>query len=183
MANQVERRFGGEIRVAGENTIAGYAAVFNSWSEPLGYFREQIQPGAFAKTLQEQTDVRALINHNSDKPIGRTTNGTLKLWEDDHGLAFEVKLPDTSYAADLRESIKRGDISQNSFAFQAVKDRWSADQKERTLLEVKLIEISPVTFPAYAETSVSARSAGGDPMAALRARAGIARRILRAHLK
>jgi hypothetical protein len=68
-----------------------------------------------------------------------------------------VKLPETSYAKDLAESIKRKDITQNSFGFQVISDKWSEDQKKRTLLEVKLFDVSPVTFPAYKQTSLSMR--------------------------
>jgi len=136
-----------------ENVITGYAAVFDKYSEDLGWFKEKIKKGAFSKTIKEN-DIRALINHNPDLIIGRTKNKTLKLWEDDKGLGFEVKLPDTSYAKDLKESIKRKDITQNSFGFQMIKDEWSKDGKKRLLKEVKLFDISPVTFPAYKQTSV-----------------------------
>jgi len=158
----VERRYisatdATELRVDGEtNGIRGYAAVFNAWSEDLGWFREEIAPGAFSRTIKNG-DVRALINHDPNLIIGRTKNDTLRLWEDDKGLAYEVDLPDTSYANDLRESIARGDITQNSFGFQAVKDEWSEDGKRRTLREVKLYDISPVTFPAYRQTNVKLR--------------------------
>ena len=157
-----ERRFfaEAEIRLVDENAesaaITGYAAVFNSWSEDLGFFKEKIAQGAFAKSVKDG-DVRALINHDPNLIIGRTRNRTLRLWEDDKGLGFEVKLPDTSYAHDLRESIKRKDITQNSFGFQTVVDEWSTDGKRRTLHEVRLFDVSPVTFPAYKQTSVKLR--------------------------
>lgn len=136
--------------------IGGYAAVFDRWSEDLGWFKEKIQKGAFAKSIVEH-DIRALINHDPNLIIGRTKNKTLKLWEDDEGLGFEVKLPETTYAQDLVKSIKRKDITQNSFGFQVVSDEWSKDQKKRTLLEVRLFDVSPVTFPAYKQTSLSMR--------------------------
>jgi len=136
--------------------ITGYAAVFDSWSEDLGFFKEQIAPGAFGKTIKNG-DVRALINHDPNLVIGRTKNGTLRLWEDDKGLGYEVDLPETSYARDLRESIRRKDITQNSFGFQVVRDEWSDDGKRRTLREVQLFDISPVTFPAYKQTNVKLR--------------------------
>jgi len=161
---QIERRYfdNFEIRLSSSNdgeesdTITGYAAVFNRWSEDLGFFKEKIAPGAFKKTIQEN-DIRALINHDPNLIIGRTKNKTLKLWEDDEGLGFEVKLPDTSYASDLRESIKRKDITQNSFGFQTIKDEWSQDGKKRTLIEARLFDVSPVTFPAYKQTTVKMR--------------------------
>ncbi|HUW33068.1 MAG TPA: HK97 family phage prohead protease, partial [Planctomycetota bacterium] len=159
----VERRYSTnvEVRLAGEedaesNAITGYAAVFNAWSEDLGFFKEKIAKGAFAKSILEN-DIRALINHDPNLIIGRTRNKTLKLWEDDKGLGFEVELPDTTYAKDLRESIKRKDITQNSFGFSTVQDQWSPDGKRRTLLEARLYDVSPVTFPAYKQTNVKMR--------------------------
>lgn len=162
-ASGVERRYisGLDLRLSDgdgdeEDRITGYAAVFNRWSEDLGMFKEKIAPGAFAKTIAEN-DVRALINHDPNLIIGRTKNKTLKLWEDDEGLGFEVKLPDTTYANDLRESIKRKDITQNSFGFKVIKDEWSDDGRKRVLHEVKLFDVSPVTFPAYKQTSLKMR--------------------------
>lgn len=160
LSNIVERRFcvDAELRVDGEEgDITGYAAIFNRYSEDLGFFKEKIKPGAFKKTIKEN-DVRALINHDANLIIGRTKNKTLELWEDDKGLGFNIKLPKTSYADDLRTSIERKDITQNSFGFQTIQDQWSNDGKRRTLLEVKLFDVSPVTFPAYTQTSVKLRS-------------------------
>ena len=160
LSNLIERRFyvDVELRVDDEEEgITGYAAVFNKYSQDLGFFKEKIQPGAFKKTIKEN-DIRALINHDPNLIIGRTKNKTLELWEDDKGLGFNVKLPDTSYANDLRISIERKDITQNSFGFQTVQDEWSNDGSKRTLLEVKLFDVSPVTFPAYTQTSVKLRS-------------------------
>ncbi len=137
-------------------TISGYAAVFDSWSQDLGFFKEKIQRGAFSKTILEN-DIRALINHDPNLIIGRTKNKTLKLWEDTKGLGFNIKLPDTSYAKDLRESINREDITQMSFGFTPIQSRESANGKERTLTEVKLLDVPPVTFPAYEATKVEAR--------------------------
>lgn len=139
-------------------TIAGYAAVFNHWAD-IGGFREQIAPGAFTKTLQE-ADVRALVNHDANYVLGRTKSGTLRLWEDEHGLAFEVDPPEAQWAQDLMASIRRGDVDQMSFGFRAIKDRWEGD--ERTLLEVALYDVSVVTFPAYAETEAHLRSMGWE---------------------
>jgi len=138
------------------NTLTGYAARFNVWSEDLGFFREKIQAGAFKKSIEEN-DIRALFNHDPNLILGRTKNKTLELWEDDKGLGFNLNLPDTTYATDLKESIKRKDITQNSFGFQTLQDEWSADGKKRTLIEAKLFDISPVTFPAYKQTSVKLR--------------------------
>ena len=140
--------------------IKGYAAVFDSLSEELGFFREKIEKGAFARTIVEN-DIRALWNHDANYVLGRNKNGTLKLEEDDHGLQIEIEPPDTQWAKDYVESLKRGDVNQMSFGFFARKDEWDeSDPKNpvRTLKEVELLEVSPVTFPAYPETSVTARA-------------------------
>jgi len=138
--------------------IAGHAAVFNQLSEDLGGFREKIQPGAFKEAVKG--DVRALVNHNSDKVLGRTKSGTLDLEEDDKGLAFELVLPDTQPARDLTASMERGDVDQMSFGFRTLEDKWETKDGEdvRTLVKVELFEVSPVTFPAYPQTDVALRS-------------------------
>lgn len=143
-----------------ENTIEGYAAVFNSRSGNLGGFYEVISNGAFAKTLKEKPDIRALWNHDSNYVLGRTTNESLSLEEDEKGLKVRITPPDTSWAKDLMTSIQRGDVNQMSFQFRVVKDDWSIDDGEplRELREVELFEVSPVSFPAYESTSVSVRS-------------------------
>ena len=145
--------------------IVGYAAVFNQLSEDLGGFREKIAPGAFKKTIQE-ADIRALWNHNPDYVLGRNKSGTLKLEEDNHGLRIEVTPPDTTWAKDLITSMKRGDVDQMSFGFRTIKDRWEGERGNniRTLLEVELYDVSPVTYPAYPQTTVEARSWDLDGM-------------------
>lgn len=151
-----------ELRVEGDRKpiIRGYAAVFNVISENLGWFREIIRPGAFRKTINDGADVRALFNHNPDFVIARTKSNTLKLTEDDKGLFIEATPPDATWARDLVSSIKRGDIDQMSFGFETMKDRWGTENGERMreLLEVRLFDVSPVTYPAYPQTSISARS-------------------------
>jgi len=146
--------------------ITGYAAVFEQWSLPLDdwfmAYREKVLPGAFRKTLAE-SDIRALVNHNPDYVLGRTKAGTLSLAEDDHGLRVEILPPDTQWARDLMVSMRRGDINQMSFGFQVIKDRWTFTDApdsldERELLEVRLFDVSVVTFPAYPQTEAWARS-------------------------
>jgi HK97 family phage prohead protease len=139
--------------------IEGYAAVFGQWSEDLGGFREMVRPGAFAKTIQE-ADVRALWNHDPNYVLGRVRSGTLELAEDDVGLRFSVSPPDTSWAQDLMITMRRGDVSQMSFGFEKVRDVWDKDGEEltRTLVEVHLYDVSPVTFPAYPQTSAEVRA-------------------------
>jgi hypothetical protein len=147
--------------------MRGYAAVFNSLSEPLGQWgapiREKIRPGAFARTLK-QADIRALLNHDPNYVLGRNKVGTLSLAEDARGLAVDIQPPDTQWARDLTASMKRGDIDQMSFGFQIVKDEWEkgkdasgAETVTRTLVEVKLFDVSVVTFPAYPSTSAGVR--------------------------
>lgn len=139
--------------------IVGHAAIFNSLSEDLGYFREKIAPGAFAKTIQE-ADVRALFNHDPNFVLGRTKSGTLKLAEDERGLAVEIIPPDTAWARDLMETMRRGDIDQMSFGFQVVKEEWEGDANNpvRVLKEVRLFDVSVVTYPAYTATDAQVRS-------------------------
>lgn len=156
-----------ELRVAGEGDqprkINGYAAVFNELSEDLGGFIERIKPGAFAKTLQE-ADVRALWNHDPNYVLGRTKPGTLRLAEDQTGLAIEIDPPmEAQWARDLMVSMIRGDVDQMSFGFRTIRDEWvtAGEQIVRTLLEVQLYDVSPVTFPAYPQTEVNVR--GWEP--------------------
>lgn len=173
-----------ELRAAvdgsGKRTIAGYAAVFNRLSVVLWGFREEIAPGAFAASLQN--DVRALWNHDTGQVLGRTVNGSLRLEEDGTGLVFELSLPDTQMGRDAYTLIERGDVSQMSFGFRMLPDgeQWRIDdagQYIRRLTAVDLLEVSPVTFPAYTDTSVGVRSLWGDeiqiPDTIRRAAAGV----------
>jgi len=152
-----------EVRASGRRMrIAGHAAVFDSTSQDLGGFVERIAPGAFRKTLRE-ADVRALFNHDPNLVLGRTGAGTLRLAEDRSGLAYEVELPDTTVGRDLAVSIERGDVTQSSFGFRAIADRWTRTEDGtplRTLTEVSLHngDVSPVTFPAYLATDVATRA-------------------------
>lgn len=147
---------------------AGYAIVYNSPSEDLGGFREIIAPGAARDSVKNDYDVRALVSHNPDYLTGRTTSGTLRLIEDEKGLRFENDLPNTSYARDLMELCKRGDIRGMSFGFKVPKggDRWSKDSTGgaiRTVNTLALSEISYVATPAYGATSLSMRDLRVDP--------------------
>jgi HK97 family phage prohead protease len=145
----------------GKRTIAGYAAVFYKMSENLGGFREKIAKGAF-RTSVASGDVRAFWSHNVDIILGRTKANTLRINEDEYGLAFELDLPDTQAGRDAFVSINRGDVTAMSFGFNTITDKWdrSADgtPHTRTLLDVELLEVSPVAFPAYPQTSVNTRA-------------------------
>jgi Escherichia/Staphylococcus phage prohead protease len=141
--------------------IIGHAAVFNQLSDDLGGFREKIQPGAFADTIKDG-DIRALWNHDANFVLARTKSGTLKLSEDQVGLAIDAELPDTNFARDLLRSIERNDVDQMSFGFRVLPkgDSWRMEDGGlvRTLTKVELFDVSPVTFPAYPQTDVQARS-------------------------
>ena len=141
--------------------IRGYAAIFEKLSVPLWGFREKIAKGAFAESIKKD-DIRALWNHDPNYVLGRNKSGTLALEEDDKGLKIEVTPPDTQWARDLLVSIERKDVTQMSFGFEVEKDEWDrSDEKNviRTLLKSRLSDVSPVTFPAYPQTSVGVRSA------------------------
>lgn len=144
-----------EIRATEERKIVGYAAVFNQESLDIGGFREIILPGAFKAAL-EKSDVRALWNHDPNIILGRTASGTLKLFEDDKGLQVEIDPP--SWADPYLESIRRGDVSEMSMAFVVAKDEWADNKKLRKIIEFETIyDVSPVTYPAYPQTSVAVR--------------------------
>jgi uncharacterized protein len=146
-----------EVRAAGDDTlvIEGYAANFEQTTD-LGYFRETIARGAFDGVLDD--DVRLLLNHDG-APMARTTNGTLELSVDESGLRYRAALADTQDGRDLYKLIKRGDISQSSFAFTIEEQSWNDDRTERSIDKVgRLMDVSPVTYPAYPTTTVSARN-------------------------
>lgn len=147
-----------EIRAEGDqNTLVGYAAVFDSPSEPLPWI-EYVRRGAFAKTLNDGADVRLLIDHEG-VPLARTKSGTLALEEDERGLKVEAELdPANPDAMRVLSAMKRGDMSQMSFAFRTIKDGWSSDRQVRELKEVQLYDVSIVTFPAYEETVAELRN-------------------------
>ena len=137
--------------------ISGYAAVWNQPSEDLGGFVEYVMPGAFTDSIQND-DVRALFNHDNNKVLGRSKNGTLKMVEDSLGLHFEVVPPEVSWVKDLAESMRRGDINQCSFGFKTLRDSWSRDHAIRHLEKAKLSDVSVVTQPAYPQTSATVQT-------------------------
>ena len=139
-----------EKREDGSTTITGHAAVFNQMSSDLGGFREIIAPNAFENVLTD--DVRALVNHDPNLLLARTTSGTLNLSQTNEGLQYSFDVPDTTYGRDLIISMERGDITQSSFAFTIEEDSWESteDGEIRTINKVKqLYDVSPVTYPAY----------------------------------
>ena len=121
-------------------------------------FIEYVKRGAFTKTLKDGADVRLLIDHTG-VPLARTKSGTLALEEDERGLRVEAELdPMNPDAARVMSAMKRGDLSQMSFAFRTIKDSWSDNGETRELREVQLFDVSVVTFPAYEETVAELRN-------------------------
>jgi len=141
-------------------SFTGYAAVFNSPSEPLPFI-ERIMPGAFSKTLKSRNNVRMYMNHDSSMLLATTKAKTLRLSEDSKGLFVDASLPDTSVGRDLSVLMKRGDVNSMSFGFSVPTggDYFSDDGMTRELRQIKLFEVSVVTgFPAYTATTATVRS-------------------------
>lgn len=165
--DNVERRAFAECRAEPSDNgkkIRGYAIRFNALSEDLGGFREYIDPAAVDRTLSEGLDVRALVDHDTGKVIGRTRSGTLTLRKDSKGLAIAIEPDeDISYAKDIMRAVARGDVSGMSFGFRTLEDSWAYDSKEaqsynvpiRTITDMRISEVSIVTFPAYQQTDVA----------------------------
>lgn len=148
-----------KVRAADSGRVAaGYAAMFDSPADIGGWWVERIAPGAFASTLNG--DVRALVDHDHGRVIGRTTAGTLRLNEDATGLAVEIDLPDTTDGRDIGTLLERGDVTGMSFGFRVTKEEWdeTVEPPVRTIMAVDLHEVSIVAFPAYEATNVALRS-------------------------
>ena len=163
----------GEVRFKDEDkrTLEGYASIFNTPTD-LGSFSEVIVAGAFKRALDEGQDVRALVEHDPARIIGRTKNNTLELREDEKGLFTRIELPDTSVGRDLAALVERGDIDAMSFGFTVRSDRWerSEGKNVRYIEDVDLFDISAVSFPAYPDTSIALRSMPEDKPDDLRRR-------------
>jgi phage prohead protease, HK97 family len=169
----MERRFcqdAVEFRAneAGGTTVSGYAAVFYRADQPGTEFAmypdlvERIDGRAFDRAIQESHDVRGLFNHDPSLLLGRTKAGTLRLSVDQRGLRYEIDLPATTVGNDVAESIRRGDLSGSSFAFEPSKVEWSRDDKNkrdvRVIRDLSLYDVGPVTYPAYEATTAGMRS-------------------------
>jgi HK97 family phage prohead protease len=141
-------------------SFRGYAAVFNSPSQPLP-FTETVMPGAFSKSLRARNNIRMYLNHDSSMLLATTRAGTLRLEEDSRGLLVDADLPPTTVGRDLSILMQRGDVDSMSFGFSVPRggDKYSDDGSQRELHEVRLYEVSVVTgFPAYEATTASVRS-------------------------
>jgi hypothetical protein len=137
--------------------IRGYAAKYNSDSGDLGGFVESIEPGAFDAVVRSNPDVVALFNHNPDHILGRTPS-TLTLRSDKVGLLMDLELPDTELGRSIFQSVERGDLKGQSFAFSDFEATWNEDYSRRSISRInQLYDVGPVTYPAYDDTSVSAR--------------------------
>lgn len=156
-------------RPEGDNKVIGYAAVYYNGNRNTEYelwpgVFERIAPGAFDRAIGEGQDVAGLFNHDPDNVLGRTP-GSLKLSSDGDGLRYEIDLADTTLAQDVGKLVARGDVRGSSFAFSVRKEEWEEtdDGREiRTILDVDLYDVGPVTFPAYEGTSAGTRAKGGD---------------------
>jgi HK97 family phage prohead protease len=160
-----------ELRATGSDKspkIEGYAATFGTVAS-IGTFQERIQKGAFTRTLASDTDVVCLFNHEG-MPLGRKSAGTLTLEEDELGLKFFCKLPDTTVAKDTYANLKAGNLRECSFGFYVNGpdgESWSTlpdGTALRTLLDVSLFDVSVVTSPAYSGTSAAARNIVPDDL-------------------
>jgi HK97 family phage prohead protease len=159
-----QRMIKGRVEVrsgSGAKALSGYGAVYNTETIIGGFFREKIAAGAFASVLKN--DVRSLFNHSPNYVLGRTTAGTLTLSEDATGLKYDVTPP--ASRQDVIESIERGDVTGSSFGFVVKRDEWTRPSNPgelplRTIHEFEeLLDVGPVTFPAYEETTAEARDA------------------------
>jgi len=156
-----------EVR-EGENgmTFEGYAAVFNTPSEPLPFI-ERIAPGAFKRSIEARNDIKLLWNHDTGTVLGSSRAGTLSLIEDERGLKVRADLPNTTAGRDAAELLRRGDVDSMSFGFSVPTggDEWNSDGSERTLRSVRLHEVSIVAFPAYTSTAGTTSVRGIDKLA------------------
>lgn len=171
---QIERRFVPisefEFRAEADKPpeLVGYASVFNQETEIgdwFGSWREMVAPGAFRKTIKE-SDIRALWNHDPNIVLGRNKAKTLELHEDETGLHTVIRPPDNEWGRPVLDAVRRGDVTGMSIAFQVLKEQIERPAKEsqelpkRTIKEARLFDVSPVTYPAFEQTSIDARSDG-----------------------
>ncbi len=150
-----------EMRSEGDGmTFTGYAIRYNSASQPLPFI-ETIAPGAATRSLKSRNEIKAFVNHDTNMVLGSTRAGTLQLAEDDKGVHATISLPDTTYGRDLAVSVGRKDVTGMSFGFSVPRngDNWSEDGMQRTVTELRVHEVSPVTgFPAYTATTAGIRA-------------------------
>jgi HK97 family phage prohead protease len=182
LATDLERRARGDV-AADATTIHGLAIPFGVLSDDLGGFRELFEPEAVDRTLAEQIDVRALVDHDPAKIIGRVKAGTLVLGKRADGLHVTIRPPDTTTGRDIRALVERGDVSGMSIGFHVLPGGERVERRDgglvRVVTDARIVEASIVTWPAYQQTdaSVAQRS-----LAAFRAGHGARIAWLRARL-
>lgn len=156
---RTEKRDDGDVEL---HVVRGYAALFNVRAVIWGWFEEEIMEGAFDDVLDD--DVRCLFNHDPNQVLARCIEGkgTLSIGVDKKGLWYEYVTPQRSYALDLADAIDKGDVSQSSFSWKPKEQVWIEREGEMDLRQItkfeRLYDVSPVTYPAYQETTVSKRS-------------------------
>lgn len=162
--DSLEIRFvSGNLRAdSTKSKLAGFAILYDSPSQDLGGFVEQVKPGALKRSLSNPDNIKAYVEHDPHKLLARVGSGTLELREQDKGIYFELSLPDVSYARDLGVLVERGDIGGVSFGFRVNPggEVWEmrGGQLMRDLTDISLHEISIVSDPAYTDTTVAIRS-------------------------
>jgi len=161
------RNYNGSIEIrANEDgtesrTIEGYGAVFNKWSADLGWFREKMDARSFDNV--DMSSVIATFNHNFDNVLARSDSDSLTLTVDEVGLKYRFEAPNTTAGNDMLENIRNGNVKGSSFMFSVTTDEWEYNDKndeldERTIMQVgRLIELGPVTNPAYPDTTALKR--------------------------
>jgi uncharacterized protein len=168
---RTERRAEGDAPAVPK--IVGRAATYGTWTtlyeSKYSVVRERFVAGAFKNALKEEQDVRGLFNHDPNVVLGRTRSGTLRLSDGDDGLGYEIDPPDTQTVRDLvLTPMERGDITGSSFAFTVRKggEKWTEysaedgrDVYEREVMDADLYDVSPVTYPAYEESTSGLRTA------------------------
>jgi HK97 family phage major capsid protein/HK97 family phage prohead protease len=159
-----QRRMPVEIRMSPDGRkLTGYAALYNTDSEDMGFI-EQLAPGVFDRSIADNDEVLALVEHDPQKLLGRLSSGTLRINSDKRGLGFEIDMPDTTLGRDTIEQVKRGDLSQMSFSFSLYDDnsethsRNADGKRTRRINRARLHSIDVVAQPAYKATAVAVRS-------------------------
>lgn len=160
------RSFTSELRKADDSrTVEGYALLFNKESQNLGGFTEVIERDALNSSVIENSDILCYLNHNEDRGVlarSKKGVGSLHLEIDDTGLKYRFEAPNTALGDELLENLKRGDITESSFAFTISKDVWEKRSNNVPLRRIKgireLYDVSPVYKPAYQGTTVNCRS-------------------------
>jgi len=159
----IEGAAGFECRDDDEPKIIGYGIVYDRLSEVIGgFFKEKIMPGAAAEVLKN-SDLRSFFNHDPNYVLGREKSGTLKVKEDEIGVKYTVKPPDADWARGLMSNIKRGDIDGSSFIFGVKSENVEWDESGEIPIRMihkidQLVELGPVTLPAYSDSTSLSRA-------------------------